>query len=176
MISLWPDGLKIILCQKTYVTRSKFLCWWCVLYHHKSAAAWFAPLAKREEPNGHARVATCGNHLRHSVSNWLDRRSTFARVGVGTDQPNVIGPTRACRSTSIRLLLVEVQLALYCQHVPSRRHFLKVLFVMWVHQHTLASFRHSSANRWYSNILCMMPFPKASKRQVKTEPAAGNRR
>jgi hypothetical protein len=107
----------------------------CVLYHHKSAAAWFAPLAKREEPNGHARVATCGNHLRHSVSNWLDRRFIFARVGVGVDQPNVIGPTRACRSTSIRLLLVKVQLALYCQHVPSRRHFLKFLSVMWVHQH-----------------------------------------
>jgi hypothetical protein len=24
-------------------------------------------------------VATCGNHLRHSVSNWLDRRFIFAR-------------------------------------------------------------------------------------------------
>jgi hypothetical protein len=135
MISFWPDGLKIILCQKTYVTRSKFLCWCAFYITTNPLPHGLLPWRKGEEPNGNARVATCGNHLRHSVSNWLDRRFIFARVGVGVDQPNVIGPTRACRSTSIRLLLVKVQLALYCQHVPSRRHFLKFLSVMWVHQH-----------------------------------------
>jgi hypothetical protein len=41
----------------------------------------------------------------------------------------------ACSALSVhRLLLVELSLALYCQHVPSRRHFLKFLFVTWVHQ------------------------------------------
>jgi hypothetical protein len=35
---------------------------------------------------------------------------------------------------SIRLLLVELSLALYCQHVSSRRHFLKFLFVTRIQQ------------------------------------------
>jgi hypothetical protein len=35
----------------------------------------------------------------------------------------------------IRLLLAKQLLALYCQHVPCRRHFLKFLFVMRIHQY-----------------------------------------
>jgi hypothetical protein len=41
----------------------------------------------------------------------------------------------ACLALALtRLLLVELSLTLYCQHVPCRRHFLKFLFVTRVRQ------------------------------------------
>jgi hypothetical protein len=45
------------------------------------------------------------------------------------------GRPNARPAPSIRLLAVEVSLALYRQHVPSRRHFLKCLFVTRVYQY-----------------------------------------
>jgi hypothetical protein len=69
----------------------------CVFYITTNpTASWFAPLAKMEEPNGHASMATRRNHPRHGVTIGLDRRSSFAGVGVGVDPPIGIGPASAC--------------------------------------------------------------------------------
>jgi len=63
------------------------------------------------------------------------RKNNSTPRWLGNDSPPPgAGPARAYPAHSIRLLLVEIELALYCQHVPSRRHFLKFLFMARIHQ------------------------------------------
>jgi hypothetical protein len=84
-------------------------------------------------------------------------------------------PADACPSFSIRLLLVELRLAVNCQHVPSRRHILKFLFVTRVHLH-LRKFPTFFGEPMVFQYSLHDAISDASKWQVNIEPAASNRR
>lgn len=84
----------------------------CVLYHHEPHCLMVCSLGKMGEANGHASMATRRNHPRHGVTIRLDRRSSFAGVGVGVDPPIGIGPASACPAA----ILIIASLGLSSAH------------------------------------------------------------
>ena len=76
----------------------------CVLYHHEPHCLMVCSLGENGGTNGHASMATCRNHPRHGVTIGLDRRSSFAGVGVGVDPPIGIGPACACPAAILTIV------------------------------------------------------------------------